>query len=174
MICLLSIWLSSLSWLLIMFRGGGFAILSLALGGVAGSALGMDKIMMKQFFKGGGLPVLPGIWFTRSAFASDRDKVLNSVETELGFPVFVKPANLGSSIGVSRADDRESLSDSLELAFEYDRRVLVEKGLNKPIELNCSVMGYDDELQASPIEMPLNIRRFQGDGQPAPGSAGSD
>ena len=59
--------------------------------GVAGSALGMDKIMMKQFFKGGGLPVLPGIWFTRSAFASDRDKVLNSVETELGFPVFVKP-----------------------------------------------------------------------------------
>ena len=128
--------------------------------GVAGSALGMDKIMMKQFFKGGGLPVLPGIWFTRSAFASDRDKVLNSVETELGFPVFVKPANLGSSIGVSRADDRESLSDSLELAFEYDRRVLVEKGLNKPIELNCSVMGYDDELQASPIEMPLNNDEF--------------
>ena len=128
--------------------------------GVAGSALGMDKIMMKQFFKGGGLPVLPGIWFTRSAFASDRDQVLNSVETELGFPVFVKPANLGSSIGVSRADDRESLSDSLELAFEYDRRVLVEKGLNKPIELNCSVMGYDDELQASPIEMPLNNDEF--------------
>ena len=85
---------------------------------------------------------------------------MNSVETELGFPVFVKPANLGSSIGVSRADDRESLSDSLELAFEYDRRVLVEKGLNKPIELNCSVMGYDDELQASPIEMPLNNDEF--------------
>ena len=128
--------------------------------GVAGSALGMDKIMMKQFFKGGGLPVLPGIWFTRSAFASDRDKVLNSVETELGFPVFVKPANLGSSIGVSRADDAETLAESLELAFEYDRRVLVEKGLDKPIELNCSVLGYDGEDEASPIEMPINNDEF--------------
>ncbi len=128
--------------------------------GVAGSALGMDKIMMKQFFKGADLPVLPGVWFTRSAFASNREKVLERVVNELGFPVFVKPANLGSSIGVSRADNRESLADSLELAFEYDRRVLVEKGLNKPVELNCSVMGYDEELQASPIEMPLNNDEF--------------
>lgn len=128
--------------------------------GVAGSALGMDKIMMKQFFQGAGLPVLPGLSFTRSSFCEDRETVLNKVEKELGFPVFVKPANLGSSIGVSRADDKESLSDSLELAFEYDRRVLVEKGLDKPIELNCSVMGYDDTVEASPIEMPLNNNEF--------------
>ena len=128
--------------------------------GVAGSALGMDKIMMKQFFQGAGLPVLPGLSFTRSSFSGDRETVLNKVEQELGFPVFVKPANLGSSIGVSRADDKESLSDSLELAFEYDRRVLVEKGLDKPIELNCSVMGYDDTVEASPIEMPLNNDEF--------------
>ena len=128
--------------------------------GVAGSALGMDKIMMKQFFQGAGLPVLPGLSFTRSSFCGDRETVLNKVEQELGFPVFVKPANLGSSIGVSRADDKESLSDSLELAFEYDRRVLVEKGLDKPIELNCSVMGYDDTVEASPIEMPLNNNEF--------------
>ena len=128
--------------------------------GVAGSALGMDKIMMKQFFQGAGLPVLPGLSFTRSSFSVDRETVLNKVEQELGFPVFVKPANLGSSIGVSRADDKESLSDSLELAFEYDRRVLVEKGLDKPIELNCSVMGYDDTVEASPIEMPLNNDEF--------------
>ncbi|MBR2661208.1 MAG: D-alanine--D-alanine ligase [Clostridia bacterium] len=123
--------------------------------GVAGSAIGMDKIMMKQFFRGAGLPVLPGLWFSRSAFERDRDAVLKQVEKELGFPVFVKPANLGSSIGVSRADDSASLADSLELAFEYDRRVLVEQGLDKPIELNCSVLGYDDETEASPIEMPL-------------------
>lgn len=128
--------------------------------GVAGSALGMDKIMMKQFFKGAGLPVLPGTWYTRSAFEADRVKIFDHVESELGYPVFAKPANLGSSIGVSRADDRESLADSLELAFEYDRRVLVEKGLDKPIELNCSVMGYDDDIQASPIEMPLNNDDF--------------
>ena len=128
--------------------------------GVAGSALGMDKIMMKQFFKGADLPVLPGIWFTRSAFIKDRDTVLNRVKNEIGFPVFVKPANLGSSIGVSRADNPEQLADSLELAFEYDRRVLIEKGLDKPIELNCSVLGYDDEIIASPIEMPINSDEF--------------
>ena len=74
----------------------------------------------------------------------------------LGYPVFVKPANLGSSIGVSRADHREALREALELAFSYDRRVLVEKGLDHPVELNCSVLGYDDEVTASPIEMPLS------------------
>ena len=128
--------------------------------GVSGSALGMDKIMMKQFFRGADLPVLPGEWFTRRKFSEDPEKVLSAVEEKLGFPVFVKPANLGSSIGVSRADNNAELKDALELAFEYDRRVLVEKGLDKPIELNCSVLGYDDNLLASPIEMPLNHDEF--------------
>ncbi len=129
--------------------------------GVAGSAIGMDKIMMKQFFRGAGtLPCLPDCWFTRSAFEKDADGVMDRVENELGYPVFVKPANLGSSIGVSRADDREGLRDSLELAFEYDRRVLVEKGLDKPLELNCSVLGYDDVVEASPIEMPISGDQF--------------
>ena len=129
--------------------------------GVAGSAIGMDKIMMKQFFRGAGtLPCLPDCWFTRSMFQADREAVLDKVEKELGYPVFVKPANLGSSIGVSRADDRDGLIDSLELAFDYDRRVLVEKGLDKPIELNCSVLGYDDDVTASPIEMPISGEQF--------------
>ena len=129
--------------------------------GVAGSAIGMDKIMMKQFFRGAGtLPCLPDCWFTRSMFTADREAVLDQVEKELGYPVFVKPANLGSSIGVSRADDRDGLIDSLELAFDYDRRVLVEKGLDKPIELNCSVLGYDDDVEASPIEMPISGEQF--------------
>lgn len=128
--------------------------------GVAGSAIGMDKIMMKQFFRGAGdLPVLPDCWFTRSMWQKDQESVLNEAE-KLGYPVFVKPANLGSSIGVSRADNREGLIDSLELAFDYDRRVLVEKGLDKPIELNCSVLGYDDDVEASPIEMPISSEKF--------------
>lgn len=124
--------------------------------GVAGSAIGMDKIMMKAFFRGCGFPVLPGCWFTASGFEKDADAVCSQVERELGYPVFVKPANLGSSIGVTRADDREGLLDALALAFEYDRRVLVEKGLDRPIELNCSVLGFDDEVEASPIEMPIS------------------
>ena len=129
--------------------------------GVLGSALGMDKIAMKQFFRGAGtLPCLPDCWFTRAMYQQDKNAVLDKVEKELGYPVFVKPANLGSSIGVSRADDREGLTDSLELAFEYDRRVLVEKGLDHPIELNCSVLGYDGDVEASPIEMPLSGQQF--------------
>ena len=128
--------------------------------GVAGSAVGMDKIMMKQFFRGAGLPVLPGEWFTRTAYLEDPEEIVRCVADSIGYPVFVKPANLGSSIGVSRADDDTGLRDSLELAFEYDRRVLVEKGLEHPIELNCSVLGYDDEVEASSIEMPLNSTEF--------------
>ena len=128
--------------------------------GVAGSSVGMDKIMMKQFFRGGDLPTLPGTWSTRSEYAADAEKVFEETEKQLGYPVFVKPANLGSSIGVSRANNREELKDALDLAFEYDRRVLIEKGLDKPIELNCSVMGYDDYVEASPIEMPLSSEEF--------------
>ena len=124
--------------------------------GVAASAIGMDKILMKQFFRGGGLPVLPGEAYSRRIYEKDSESVVRDIEEKLGYPVFVKPANLGSSIGVSRADDASSLKESLELAFEYDRRVLVEKGLDHPLELNCSVMGYDDDVEASSIEMPVS------------------
>ena len=140
---------------------------------VTGSAVGMDKIAMKLFFRGANLPVLPGVWYTRTEFGREADSVLDHVQEELGFPVFVKPANLGSSIGVSRADNREKLRNALELAFEYDRRVLVEKGLNKPIELNCSVLGYDGEMKASPIEMPLGQDEFLDFGDKYLGSGGS-
>ena len=127
---------------------------------VSASALGMDKILMKQFFKGGNLPVLPSLWYSRSDFEKQSDSVMEEIEQKLGFPVYTKPANLGSSIGVSRAENRSELKEALLLAFEYDRRVLVEKGLNKPIELNCSVLGYDDTAEASPIEMPISGEEF--------------
>ena len=127
---------------------------------VGASAIGMDKILMKQFFRGGNLPVLPSVWFAASRYEKEADAVIREVRDTLGFPVYVKPAHLGSSIGVSRAENEDKLKDALELAFEYDRRVMVEKGLNKPIELNCSVLGYDDEVEASPIEMPLGDDDF--------------
>lgn len=128
--------------------------------GVGASALGMDKILMKQFLRGAELPVLPSCWVARSEFEADAEKVLSKMEAALGYPVYTKPARLGSSIGVSRAETREELREALELAFEYDRRVLVEKGLTRPIELNCSVLGYDGEVEASPIEMPLSGEEF--------------
>jgi D-alanine-D-alanine ligase len=123
--------------------------------GVAGSAVGMDKIMMKRLFAGNGFPVLPDVALTRSAFEKKKEETCAEVEKALGYPVFVKPANLGSSIGVSRAADRRQLEDALTLAFTLDRRCLVEKGLDDPLEVNCSVLGFDDEVMVSVVEQPV-------------------
>ena len=123
--------------------------------GVAASAVGMDKVYMKQFFVGGGFPVLPSCWYLRKTWEDTPEKVLAGIESQLPYPVFVKPASLGSSIGVSKAKDRESLKTALELAFEFDRKVLVEKGLENPLELNCSVLGFGGEARPSEIEMPV-------------------
>ena len=101
--------------------------------GVTGSAVGMDKITMKRFFRGCGFPILPDCAMTRAEF---------------------------EQIGVSRADDRAGLKDALELAFSYDRRVLIEQGLDKPIEVNCSVLGFDGEREASVLEMPNSGAAF--------------
>lgn len=122
--------------------------------GITGSAVGMDKITMKRFFRGMGYPVLPDCALTRAQWERNADAALDQVEKSLPYPVFVKPACLGSSIGVSRADGRDKLRDALQLAFSYDRRVLVEQGLDKPIEVNCSVLGFDGERRASVLEMP--------------------
>ena len=140
--------------------------------GVVGSAVGMDKIIMKRHFTGAGFPVLPGIWFSRQEWKTRQDVVLNQIEEKIGYPVYTKPANLGSSIGVSRAENREQLTEALELAFIYDRRVLLEEGLTNPIELNCSVVGFDTEIKASVLEMPVtsgalltfDIKYLQGGG----------
>ena len=128
--------------------------------GVTGSAVGMDKITMKRFFRGCGFPILPDCAMTRAEFERDADKAMEKVEAALPYPVFVKPACLGSSIGVSRANDRAELKDALELAFSYDRRVLIEQGLDKPIEVNCSVLGFDGEREASVLEMPNSGAAF--------------
>ena len=123
--------------------------------GVAASAVGMDKVFMKQFFQGGGFPVLPSCWYLRSAFENAPDQVLDGVEEQLGYPVFVKPAMLGSSIGVSKAKNHEELAAALDLAFEFDRKVLVEKGLEHLLELNCAVLGVSGDAIPSEIEMPV-------------------
>ncbi len=123
--------------------------------GVAASAVGMDKAYMKQYFMGGGFPVLPGCWHLRNAWEETPDAVLSDIEAKLSYPVFVKPAMLGSSIGVSKARDRAELIEALTLAFEFDRKVLVEKGLEHILELNCSVLGVGGDALASEIEMPV-------------------
>lgn len=128
--------------------------------GVLGSALGMDKIAMKQFFRGCGLPVIDGMWFARSEWNKNHDEVLNRIESSCPYPVYVKPANLGSSIGISRATDRQSLIKAIETAVEYDRRILVERGIEKPVEINCSALRIKGEVRASLCEMPASWEEF--------------
>ena len=99
--------------------------------GVGASAMGMDKVYMKQFFRGAGYPVLPSCWFLRRVWDEDPRAVMDQIEKELSYPVFVKPASLGSSIGVSKAKDRAALEEALKLAFEFDRKVLVENGTGR-------------------------------------------
>jgi len=123
--------------------------------GVAGSAAGMDKIIMKRLFRGCGFPVLPDAAVLRDAYEADPEAIFAAVEQALPYPVFVKPANLGSSIGVSRADSRAQLKDALDLAFTLDRRVLVEQGLDDPMEVNCSVMGFGSHAEPSVVEQPV-------------------
>ncbi|MFW0860585.1 MAG: D-alanine--D-alanine ligase family protein [Dethiobacter sp.] len=110
--------------------------------GVPGSAVGMDKILMKAALLAEGLPVGPYLWFTGAKWLSDKELLAAQVEKELGFPCFVKPANLGSSVGISKVYHQEGLLNAVEEALIYDRRILVEKFLPGR-EIECSVLGND-------------------------------
>lgn len=128
--------------------------------GVLGSAVGMDKIAMKLLFRGAGLPVVEDVWFLREAWERDPEAIVAKVEAALAYPVFVKPANLGSSIGIGRAVDRETLREAIRVAASFDRRILVEAGVEKPTEVNCSVLGFGEDVRASVCEMPVSTEEF--------------
>ena len=87
-----------------------------------------------------------------------RKRSAGRVEQKLGYPVIVKPANLGSSIGISRADSREQLKDALDLAVSYDRRILVEKAVTDLMEINCAVLGMGADAKASLCEQPVTAK----------------
>ena len=123
--------------------------------GVLGSAVGMDKIAMKQMLRGAGYPVLDYVWLTRDQLKADREAIVERIEREIKYPAFVKPAALGSSIGVSKATNREELDKALDLAASYDRRILVEVGINNPVEINCAALGYGEDVRTSVCETPV-------------------
>lgn len=124
-------------------------------GGVLASSVGMDKILMKDVFKSNNLPVVDYYWFYRSDWKDNRQDVLDSIEDSLRYPLFVKPANLGSSIGINIAKDKEALIQAIEVAVNYDRKIIVEKAVEQPREINCAVLGYDREVVTSLCEEPL-------------------
>lgn len=127
--------------------------------GVVGSAVGMDKIIMKSVFRDSGLPVVEYRGFTRREWQESPDEIIARVEADLEYPVFVKPANLGSSVGISRARDKEGLRFALEVAAHYDRRLIVERAVDRAREINCAVLG-NAEPMPSVCEEPVPWEEF--------------
>jgi D-alanine-D-alanine ligase len=125
----------------------------------AGSALTNDKILTKQVLKQNDISVVEGIAVSRRDWDNDADAIIAQIEASLPYPVFVKPATLGSSIGVGPADDQVMLRARLDIATNFDRRVLVEKAV-KGKEINCAVMGYGDDVRVSVLEQPVSWDEF--------------
>ena len=119
--------------------------------GVLASSCGMDKVAMKSLFRDAGLPICKHIWFLRSDWERDAAPIRRRIKREIGFPCFVKPANLGSSVGISKATDKNSLDKAIELAARYDRKVIVEEGLDAR-EIECAVIGNDEPKASLPGE----------------------
>jgi len=119
--------------------------------GVLASACGMDKVAMKLLFLQAGLPMCKYVWFLRTQWQSDRARIMKTIKRKLGLPCFVKPANLGSSVGVSRADDKKSLEQAVELAAQYDRKIVVEEAVDAR-EIECAVIGNNEPKASLPGE----------------------
>jgi len=120
--------------------------------GVLGSAIGMDKAMMKVAFAQAGLPIVDHRVIRCSDLEQDRERFIRSVESAFGYPCFVKPANGGSSVGISKAKDRDGLADAIDLAARYDRKVVVERAVDGR-EIECSVLGNDKPEASVPGEI---------------------
>jgi len=121
--------------------------------GVLGSAVGMDKVVQKELLRQAKIPVTPSMWFLFHEFAKNEKKLILEAEKKLRYPMFIKPANLGSSIGITKAHDRNELIASVRLAGEYDRKILVEKGIENAREIECSVLGNDNPVASVPGEV---------------------
>jgi D-alanine-D-alanine ligase len=125
--------------------------------GVLGSAAGMDKDIMKALFRAAGLPIVKHVTLLRSEWETKAKKVEKFVESKLKYPVFVKPANLGSSVGISKAHDRKELGPAIEEAAKFDRKIVIEQGVGgreqKAREIECSVLGNDNAKASLPGEI---------------------
>lgn len=129
--------------------------------GVLASAVGMNKVEMKTVFAAAGLPVVPHEVVSAAELEADEDAVLDRVESAIGYPAFVKPSRLGSSVGIGKAPDRAALTEALDVARRYDDRILVERSMEGCIEVNCSVLGGPGlPPRASVCEQPVAWQEF--------------
>jgi D-alanine-D-alanine ligase len=121
--------------------------------GVLASAVGMDKAAMKKIFAADHLPICDYEVVLAREWRRDERTIMNTIATRLGFPVFVKPANLGSSVGISKARHAAELRDAVNLAAEFDRKIVVEAAVPKAREIECSVIGNDEPEASVPGEV---------------------
>ncbi|MBZ0302502.1 MAG: D-alanine--D-alanine ligase [Anaerolineae bacterium] len=124
------------------------------------SAVANDKIITKMVLNEHDIPMVDGVSFNRADWLEQPEAVIERVRQALGFPVFVKPATTGSSIGIGRANDETVLRSTIDIAAHFDRRILVEKAITGHVEINCSVMGNGDDIRASVLEQPISWDEF--------------
>ncbi|MDR3021879.1 MAG: D-alanine--D-alanine ligase [Clostridiales bacterium] len=128
---------------------------------VLSSAVGMDKITMKRLFSSIDLPIVPYVGFEKDQFEEEQKLVFKEITDKLTYPLIVKPSNLGSSIGINIVKDGQSLLNALNLAFEWDSRVIIENALTDFIEINCAVIGgHNFNLITSELEQPAGVEEF--------------
>ncbi len=125
-----------------------------------GSALTNDKAMTKMALRQADVPVLEDVVFTRESWLDQPNQVLEAIQSSLAFPLFIKPATLGSSIGISRADTLPMLRAGIDIAANFDRRIIVEPAIVDGVEINCSVIGFGKDYQASALEQPVSWDEF--------------
>ena len=121
--------------------------------GVLGSAVGMDKAIQKELLIRANIPTAPSIWFTLEEYNYGHKKIISEIERRLKYPVFVKPSNSGSSIGINKAHHRKELLHSIDIAAQFDRKILVEQGINNAREIECGVLGNDHPIASVPGEI---------------------
>lgn len=122
---------------------------------VLGASLGQDKVVMKQVFESSNIPVVDYVWFYESDYINDEEKYLRDIK-KLEYPVLVKPASLGSSVGINFVKDENEIKDAINEAFTYDDKIVVEKAVENLIEVNCSVLGDKNMQSTSVIEQVLS------------------
>lgn len=128
--------------------------------GVLASAVANDKLLAKDVLRQAGIPVIDAIGFTRAEWQDHPDAIISQITEKFSYPVFVKPATLGSSIGIGRAEDETLLRAFIDVAANLDRRLLVEGAVTECVEINCSVLGDANNFKASVLEQPVSWEQF--------------
>ena len=127
--------------------------------GIIGSSLGQDKVIMKQVFSSVGIPVVPYVWFFDYQYYENKEEIKKDV-SKLDYPVIVKPATLGSSVGISFVKEEKDLFKAIEEAITYDRKIVIEKAVTNLVEVNCSVLGSYEKMEASVLEEVMSTKEF--------------